>query len=211
MPMVENWVRQMSGKEPLRGVNVDEAVSLGAAIQAGVEMQKKVNYKLGGQTSSNQQFRLLGSKKIVDVMSHSLGAVAVSEDGEKYIGISVSFKNEYDLDPEIDINFKKAESGSSGGLITTLEIYNQLTKKDLTNGLTIAGTGTIESDGTIGEIGGIEHKIYGAVKGKADIFLTPGGDNYKDAKKYIKENKLKIKLIKVDTIQGAINQLEDLK
>lgn len=93
MPMVENWVRQMSGKEPLRGVNVDEAVSLGAAIQAGVEMQKKVNYKLGGQTSSNQQFRLLGSKKIVDVMSHSLGAVAVSEDGEKYINSIIIPKN----------------------------------------------------------------------------------------------------------------------
>lgn len=93
MPMVENWVRQMSGKEPLRGVNVDEAVSLGAAIQAGIEMQKKVNYKLGGQTSSNQQFRLLGSKKIVDVMSHSLGAVAVSEDGEKYVNSIIIPKN----------------------------------------------------------------------------------------------------------------------
>lgn len=93
MPMVENWVRQMSGKEPLRGVNVDEAVSLGAAIQAGVEMQKKVNYKFGGQTSSNQQFRLIGSKKIVDVMSHSLGAVAISKDGEKYVNSIIIPKN----------------------------------------------------------------------------------------------------------------------
>ena len=133
------------------------------------------------------------------------------EDGEKYIGISVSFKNEYDLDPEIDINFKKAESGSSGGLITTLEIYNQLTKKDLTNGLTIAGTGTIEEDGSIGQIGGIDHKILGAVKGKADVFLCPGGNNYKEAKKYIKDHNFKIKLIKVDTIQDAIEKLEDLK
>lgn len=93
MPMVENWVRQMSGKEPLRGVNVDEAVSLGAAIQAGVEMQKRGSFRLGGSTSSNQQFRLVGSKKIVDVMSHSLGAVAVSEDGEKYVNSIIIQKN----------------------------------------------------------------------------------------------------------------------
>jgi len=42
-------------------------------------------------------------------------------------------------------------------------------------------------DGTIGEIGGIEHKILGASKDKADVFLAPSGKNYKDAKKYIKE------------------------
>ena len=93
MPMVENWVRQMSGKEPLRGVNVDEAVSLGAAIQAAAEMQKKESFRLGGNTTSNQQFRLVGSKKIVDVMSHSLGAVAVSKDGEKYVNSIIIQKN----------------------------------------------------------------------------------------------------------------------
>ena len=86
MPMVERWVRQMSGKEPLRGVNVDWAVSQGAAIQAGIEMQKRGAFRLAGQTGgSKPQFQLMGVKKIVDVMSHSLGTVAVSEDGERYV------------------------------------------------------------------------------------------------------------------------------
>ena len=89
-------------------------------------------------------------------------------------------------------------------------MYNQLTKKDLTKGYTIAGTGTIEEDGSIGQIGGIEHKILGAVAAKADYFLSPAGDNYKDAKKYIKKKKLKIKLIKVNNIQDAISILEGL-
>lgn len=133
------------------------------------------------------------------------------EDGNKYIGIAVSFKNEYKVNPKVDINFKKSESGSSAGSITTLEIYNQLTEKDLTKGKTIAGTGTIEADGSIGQIGGVEHKILGAVKGKADIFLCPGGDNYKEAKKYIKDNNFKIKLIKAETIQEAIEKLEALQ
>lgn len=145
-----------------------------------------------------------GKKKSVKVKVYE-------EEGVKYIGVAVSFYKQYKVNPDVDIKFKRSESGSSGGLITTLEIYNQLTPEDLTNGKTIAGTGTIEEDGTIGEIGGIEHKIYGAVKAKADVFLCPGGDNYEDAKKYIKEKKHKIKLIKVDTIQDAIKKVEDLK
>nr|CDS16674.1 stress 70 protein mitochondrial [Echinococcus granulosus] len=36
MPIVEETVRQIFGKEPCKGVNPDEAVALGAAIQAGV-------------------------------------------------------------------------------------------------------------------------------------------------------------------------------
>ena len=89
-------------------------------------------------------------------------------------------------------------------------MYNQLTKKDLTKGKTIAGTGTIEPDGTIGEIGGIEYKIAGAAHAKADVFLSPGGDNYKEVTEYAKKHKLKIKIIKVDTIKDAIDKLERL-
>ena len=36
MPMVQEFVRRMTGKEPHRGVNPDEVVAVGAAIQAGV-------------------------------------------------------------------------------------------------------------------------------------------------------------------------------
>ncbi len=93
MPMVENWVRKMSGKEPIRGVNVDEAVSLGAAIQASTEVQRR-SYSFGGNSQRRvPQFTLGSSMKIVDVMSHSLGAVAISQDGEKYINSIIIPKN----------------------------------------------------------------------------------------------------------------------
>ena len=36
MPMVQDLVRELSGKEPNRGVNPDEVVAIGAAVQAGV-------------------------------------------------------------------------------------------------------------------------------------------------------------------------------
>ncbi|MBQ3307428.1 MAG: PDZ domain-containing protein [Bacilli bacterium] len=145
-----------------------------------------------------------------DKKNQEIETTIYEKNGIKLLGINVQFVREYDTDPDVEIKFKKKESGPSGGLITTLEMYNQLTKKDLTKGKIIAGTGTIEEDGSIGEIGGITHKILGAVKAHADIFLSPGGDNYKEAKAYIKEKKLKIKLVKVETIQEAIEKLENL-
>src|SRR5204862_7389110 len=36
MPAVQEKVRELTGKEPHRGVNPDEVVAVGAAIQAGV-------------------------------------------------------------------------------------------------------------------------------------------------------------------------------
>lgn len=130
---------------------------------------------------------------------------------KRILGIALQLLNEYETDPKVNIKFKDSESGPSGGLITTLEIYNQLTKKDLTNGLKIAGTGTIEEDGTIGEIGGVQYKLLGAEKAKADIFLVPSGGNYKEAVKYKKKKNLKIKLIEVKNIKEIIEKLNNIE
>ena len=138
-----------------------------------------------------------------------ISAPVYQDKDKKVLGIALQYVKEYKTSPSVDIHFRRSESGPSGGLITTLEIYNQLTKKDLTKGYKIAGTGTIEPDGSIGEIGGIEHKILGASKAKTDYFLVPEA-NYQVAKNYQKAKKLKIKLIKVTTIQEAIQKLENL-
>ena len=132
-------------------------------------------------------------------------------EGTKILGVALQTVTEYDTDPDIDIKFRGSESGPSGGLMTTLDIYNKLTKKDLTNNLDIAGTGTINTDGSIGQIGGVNYKLLGAVNGGADVFLVPDGKNYKTCAKLKKEKKLKIKLIKVKNIEDAINKLEKLK
>lgn len=126
------------------------------------------------------------------------------------LGVGLQYVRYYKTNPKVDIKFKKSESGPSGGLITTLEIYNQLIKEDITGGKKIAGTGTIEVDGTIGEIGGIEHKVLGASRDKVDYFLVPDGQNYRDALNYVKGKKLKIKLIKVKNINDAIEKLKKI-
>ena len=140
-----------------------------------------------------------------------LESILYEEDNYRILGVGLQKLTDYQTSPKVSIKFKRSESGPSGGLITALEIYNQLTKKDITKGYRIAGTGTIEEDGTIGQIGGVEHKILGASAAKADYFLLPSGKNYEDGVKYVKKKKLKIKLIEVKTIEDAINKLEALK
>ena len=88
-----------------------------------------------------------------------------------------------------------------------LEIYNRITDFDITKGDIIAGTGSIEADGTVGDIDGVKYKIKGAVKNKADIFFVPK-ENYEEALKVKNENNYDIELVSVEKLEEAINYLK---
>lgn len=128
--------------------------------------------------------------------------------GKKLIGLLLSKTSDLKTDPEIKLEFKKSESGPSGGLVLALSIYNNLISEDITKGRKIVGTGTIDINGNVGSIGGIEYKIKGAVKENADIFLIPAGENYEEAKKIIEENNYKITLIPITTFDEALEKLK---
>ena len=70
----------------------------------------------------------------------------------------------------------KRTGGPSGGMIFTLAIIELLTEENLLKGRMIAGTGTIEKDGSVGAIGGIEEKILAAKRAGADLFLAPAAN-----------------------------------
>lgn len=131
-------------------------------------------------------------------------------DGYKIIGITLTCITDYEVDPQVTFEFKNNESGPSGGLMTTLEIYNELTEEDITKGHKIAGTGTISIDGVVGEIGGVKYKLKGAVKNHADIFLVPSGDNYDEAIKEKEEHNYQIEIVSIDTFDDALNYLNNL-
>jgi PDZ domain-containing protein len=63
--------------------------------------------------------------------------------------------------------------GPSAGQMFALGIIDKLTPGALTGGADVAGTGTITEDGTIGPIGGIRQKLYGASEAGAKYFLAP--------------------------------------
>jgi PDZ domain-containing protein len=132
------------------------------------------------------------------------------------VGVGISLVTDRDLEVEPDVKIDtSAVGGPSAGLMFTLEIYNQLTQGDLTKGYKIAGTGTINYNGIVGPIGGIEHKIVAADKAGAEYFLAPNEQshpesNYNDAVKAAKEIGTTMKIIPVDTLDDALAFLESL-
>ncbi|MGE7903799.1 SepM family pheromone-processing serine protease [Peribacillus sp. NPDC094092] len=131
------------------------------------------------------------------------------------IGISLDDNRKVITKPAISIDSEQI-GGPSAGLMFSLEIYNQLTKGDLTNGYDIAGTGTMSDDGTVGPIGGIQQKIVAADKSGAQIFFAPNengaaGSNYEDALIAAKDIDTDMKIVPVDNFDDAIAYLTKLK
>ena len=131
-----------------------------------------------------------------------------TNDGTK-IGVSLLTTYEYETDPEVTITSKASEAGSSGGLMMSLAIYNQLVPEDITGGMKIVGTGTIDIEGNVGEIGGVRYKLIGAVKNDADLFICPE-ENYEEAMSVKEEKDYDITIISVSTFLETIEKLEGL-
>lgn len=145
----------------------------------------------------------------------SLAVQSFAKDENKMgIGIGLVDDKEIIVDPKVTINTEEI-GGPSAGLMFSLEIYNQLTKTDLTKGYQIAGTGTISPDGTVGRIGGIDQKIVAADRAGAEIFFAPNekgaeDSNYEVAVKTAKDIDSEIKIVPVDTFNDAVAYLNRL-
>ncbi|WP_199549618.1 PDZ domain-containing protein [Streptomyces sp. N35] len=106
------------------------------------------------------------------------------------------------------IDIKLADvGGPSAGLMFALGIVDKLTPEDLTGGKFVAGTGTIDDNGKVGPIGGIEMKTVGARSKGAEYFLTPEA-NCASAAKDIPDG---LTLVKVKTIDDAVDSLDKIR
>ena len=126
--------------------------------------------------------------------------------------IGVAAVSIYDIksEKEIIIDSKTSESGPSGGLVLSLAIYDALLNENITKGNKIVGTGSIDINGNVGEIGGVKYKLSGAVKEKADLFLLPN-ENLEEALKYAKEKKYDIIIKGVSNFDEALEILKNME
>lgn len=153
-------------------------------------------------------------KKFGDIFNISRNGTLIEVTySENHYG-QYSIYADYDIDydnaiPKITVN-KTNTGGPSGGLLQTLEVFNRLVSTDYSLGKTIAGTGTINMDGTVGGIGAVEQKIHTAYKRGVDIFFCPEV-NYEDALKAYNTlpNKERMALVKVNTFSDAIEYLQN--
>lgn len=128
-------------------------------------------------------------------------------DGEKKLGIVISNEIKYSSNPKVKLKFNGREAGPSGGLMIALSIYDKLVKEDITGGKIVVGTGTIDVDGNVGEIGGIKYKLMAAKRKNADIVFVPFA-NYPEAKSISVKKEYKFKLVPVKTFDDAVNYLK---
>jgi Lon-like protease len=97
--------------------------------------------------------------------------------------------------------------GPSAGLMFSLGIVNDLSKTDITKGCKIAGTGTIDPSGAVGEIGGAKQKIIAANNAGVKYFLVPDvAANRKPAEQY----RGSVTVVPVKTLQGALTYLKQM-
>lgn len=120
------------------------------------------------------------------------------------VGIAVGSTFEFPIDIENHIGDRVG--GPSAGTMFALAIYDSLTPGALTGGQNVAGTGTIDPEGTVGSIGGVRQKMAGAAEAGADIFLVPAA-NCREA---AEGDDFGMTLVKVATLQDAIDALGTL-
>ncbi|MCV7032133.1 YlbL family protein [Mycobacterium sherrisii] len=106
----------------------------------------------------------------------------------------------------VDFNLANV-GGPSAGLMFSLAVVDKLTTGDLAGSTFIAGTGTISSDGKVGQIGGITHKMVAAHEAGATVFLVPAKNCYEAAS----DNPDGLRLIKVETLAQAVESLHAIQ
>ncbi|WP_217183457.1 S16 family serine protease [Streptomyces sp. AC495_CC817] len=89
--------------------------------------------------------------------------------------IGITLRTDYDFPIDVTIQLDNV-GGPSAGMMFALGIIDTLTPGELNGGEDVAGTGTIQADGTVGPIGGIRQKLYGARDAGADYFLAPSAN-----------------------------------
>lgn len=126
-----------------------------------------------------------------------------NENGEYRIGVLVGTK--YDFPVQVDVKLSDV-GGPSGGMVFALAIYDLMTPGYLLGGEHVAGTGTIDRDGNVGPIGGIQQKIWAAKSAGAKFFFAPA-DNCPDLVGHTPDG---IQVIKINTFDDAVKAAETI-
>lgn len=183
----------------IEATNPDTRVSLGDVLDAWFATDQAVMprdsvYPSGQSTQQIERHNTEQMKQSQD---------AATEAALNYLDLSG--KN-------IKVTLKLADvGGPSAGLLFSLGIVDKLhgdgNGGDLTGGRVIAGTGTIDADGTVGAVGGVSLKTQAAKRDGATVFLVPE-DECGDAKAELPKG---LRLIPVTTLKGAVSSLVALE
>lgn len=120
-----------------------------------------------------------------------------------YLGVSVDTRVKPVLPFSVSIDAGDI-GGPSAGLAFTLAILDALSNGKLTGGHIVAATGTIATNGAVGDVGGVQEKTAAVEKAGAQVFFVPQGE-YSDAMSVAGN---KIKVVPVTTLKQVLQILQ---
>lgn len=124
----------------------------------------------------------------------------IEQGGQIVVGVGVAVSYQFPF--EVSIALPNV-GGPSAGMMFALGIYDKLTPGPLNGGQAVAGTGTIDAEGTVGAIGGIRQKLYGAQRAGATWFLAPAA-NCAQVVGHVPDG---LRVVSVSTLQDSIDAL----
>jgi PDZ domain-containing protein len=174
----------------------DQVVAIDGATVTGADQVRAAVQK--HQSGETVRLQLRRDGKLVEV-----DAKTRESEGRATIGVFLGRAFDFPLTVEIHAG---DVGGPSAGTMFALGIYDTLTPGAMTGGQAIAGTGTIDTSGQVGPIGGIRQKLYGARDGGADYFLAPA-KNCDEVVGHVPEG---LRVVRVATFDQALKAVQDI-
>ncbi|MBO1901152.1 PDZ domain-containing protein [Leucobacter weissii] len=136
----------------------------GKAVSTVAELRAEVGDREAGDAA------LLEVEREGRRLEISLVPESLDGSGELMLGVTAAPELDVPFDVELELD---RIGGPSAGLVFALAVYDLLTPGELTGGLAISGTGTMDVDGTVGPIGGLSSKLWAAASAGTDLMLMP--------------------------------------
>jgi len=176
----------------------DRIVSIaGEKVESGGHAQKIVRSKKpGDDITITVRHRGATEEKTITLAEHP------SDKKLPFLGISMTTVPTGDITVKYNL---EDVGGPSAGMMFALAVIDKLSPGQLNHGKYVVGTGTIDDDGNVGHIGGIEHKARAAADDNAELFLAPK-DNCADLRG---KDFGAMKIVSVATLEEAITQMDN--
>jgi PDZ domain-containing protein len=110
---------------------------------------------------------------------------------------------------EVEIDTDRI-GGPSAGLAFTLALIDVLTPGELTGGVRVVATGTIDDNGEVGAIGALPQKADAVRRAGATVFLVPADQDPAELDRARAVAGPGVEVIPVATVEEALQVLEDL-
>lgn len=170
----------------------------GATLASSEELQALVRSRRPGDTIT-LTIRHAGAARDVTVRLADL-----DDSGRARIGVLVrTAVDEVRLPFPVTLAPDVRIGGPSAGLIIALTVHDLIADEDLLRGRSVVGTGSIDVDGRVGEVGGVASKLRAALEAGADVAFVPRSQ-LPEAVDAIRRG---LVVVGVDTIDEAIAAL----